>query len=475
MSRDFLKYIDLISLHIFYVLAFFLLFFIIFENVKPFGGFLEYTQGKGLSTLLPLDRYSMSDSIIEVVGEALYFDSKVPKSFEYARVTVEYKNYKEDQKLLIGYRNSKDYSYYKKPLDWFDVPLSDRSGLDLYLYQKEKNYSSIEEFLAAPPTDEIIATAEYNKTFLTSYLNHFGEYTPRTEDTIIDIPLRGSYIAYVFLKNEPFSMNLYKQDLNWYEGADTMKVTVSKDRDVVYTVDVTDDGIDFENRKSQNPQLVTIKSLADEIPEQGVYKIEVKASKDVITRRIETNLDQIVFHQSIYPISNYETYSQLGLPTRSNSIFTNSMYLRFLIHHDSAIQTADISGVPYYLEYKNNEHETQLSGNVEKVNLPSSNAELYGDGFFAFAAENFFEPTSLHTLPLEESTNLDYIDYVISDSLPAEKSSNWYVSQQYYKLEDAYIKNSKLSWGIFAPNIDKNYPDVYIKSIKIEYYKNPIL
>lgn len=459
--------------------------FTILNNYPPFGITTEYSLGKDpkkISPLGPEDRVKEviknGEKVILQTHDLTYFTTTMPFAFDKATVKVTFKNPNSDQTFSMGFKDQAKWHYDTKLVD---VPILNalawnKIGQNPVLYQRDAKFTDVEKFLDSPPRDALIGTYNYDLDIGVTSQSAVPNYVPAIQPTTIDTPLRGKHILYTYLENEPFTLQLEKQDLNWYADPDPVTITIYKDKDIVYKMTAPDDGIQNDSRKILPPQTIEVKNPGPDLPEKGVYKVVIDANDDTIIKRITTNLHKIVFQGPIFPVSNVHAYPVAIQSTLPTTLYTNAFSLSALTYHYAGQQTIAVGNQSYPLDMVNTSQIIIPREDITRVSLPQSDAVLNGFmGYFSFDTSQFFLPTSYHILPITKKEDVSLVDYLIADYYPSKKEGDWQVSEQTFDVSKAYIQDGKLSWIIQAPRLEKNNRDIMIKDIDITFHKKALL
>lgn len=457
----------------------------ILNNFPPFGITTHYSMNKDsnkISALGPEDRVKVKtengQKVIYQTQDLTYFTTTMPFSFDQATVRITFKNPNPDQTLSLGFKDEQKWHYDTK---LFDVPILNslpwnKIGQNPVLYQRDATFTNVDDFLANPPRESLIGTYNYDLDIGTTSQSAVPNYTPNQQETILTTPLRGKHVLYTYLENEPFTMQIEKQDLNWYSDPDPVTVTIYKDQDVVFQSTAEDDGIQDDSRKILPAETITIKNPGPELPEKGVYKVVIDANDDTIINRITTNLHKIVFQGPIFPAGNQSAYPIIIPNTLPTTLYTNAFTLSALTYHSAGQQTISVGNQSYPLSMVNTSQIIIPKDDITRVTLPESDAVLNGFmGYFSFDVSQFFLPTAYHILPITKKDDVSLVDYLIADYVPSHKEGAWQVSEQTFDVSKAYIQDGKLSWIIRAPRLEKSNREIMIKDINITFHKKALL
>ncbi len=459
-----------------------LIVYIVFSNFSPFGVHYRYQSGneRGITPLGPESRVASffveGERLEEIRDDFVYFSTEMPIKFDRATVKVTFRSSSPNQELYAGFKDEEKWHFYTKTLH--SPLLNDANwegiGDDPVLYQREWHYNSTDEFLYDLPRDRVIGTYNYDKDI--AAFPSLPDYMPSTKETMIDTPLRGRHILYVYVRNEPFKMKIEKQDLNWYEDPDVMVVKVYKDSDVVYTATVDDDGIQTASHRVAPSQELLIQNPGPGLPEPGIYKVVIDASPDVITKRITTNLHKIVFESPVFPVNNAEVYPKIIDRTSETKLVMKGITLSALTYHDESFQSISLGDKVLKL-FQTQKEETTPTENIPiQIGLPKSNVVLKAKlGYFAFDQEQFFTPNFYQIVPITEASDLAFVDYILTDYHLSKKIGDWHSAEVTFDLGSAVVKDSKLSWAIRSPGIKASGGRIIIKNIEVNLYKDPLI
>jgi len=465
------------------VLAVSVIGFVLYGNFAPMGVIISYDSrtNREISPLSPKNRVLGiqvgEEEVTKMTDDLVYFTTDMRYQYDSAVVKVFFQNTYPEQELFLGFQDQDIWHYESKIIDSpilndLDWP---RSGTNSLLYQRFKLYDTFDQFLASPPRDSIIGIYNYNADILKQAYINLPDYKPSQSETVINTPLRGRHTLYAYLSGEPFRMKIAKQDLNWYDEPDILKIIIYKENDPVFQAIINDDGITDSSHKKASIQEAEIRNPGPELPEPGVYKIVLDQNDDTVVKSIRTNLSKIVFESPVFTIANHEVYPQIADKTEAVSLVTDALQVKALTYHPDALQTIAVGDKRLPLLIVKEEAEITTPDNLSQITIPKSDVILKGMlGYFAFEESQFFRPTPLYLLPVSQKADLELADFILSDYIPSQKEGDWKVAQRTYDLTHAVVKNGKLSWLLKAPKIRENGREITIRKIEIEFRKNPL-
>lgn len=459
--------------------------YIFLDNITPFGITIHYDlqqNDKAISSLGPKERVKTESingqNVFDQTHDLIYFTTKMPFTFDKATVKVTYRNTSDNQTLALGFQDQNSWHY---DTQFIDVPFLNDTSWNItgtnspFLYQRKKQFGSVDNFLANPPTNSLIGTYDYDMD-VGSKAASLPDYQPSTQETTIDTPLRGRQTFYVYLQNEPFHMTIEKQDLNWYEDPDPVTINVYKDKDLVSQVIADDDGITNNSQKTLPPQEINIDNPGPGLPENGIYKVVIDANTDTIIKRITTNLHKIVFAGTLFPASNSQSYEPVVASTSAATIYTDALMISATTYHGSGLQNIIVGDQIVPLVGVKDVYPITPKDAITKIVIPKGDVVLNGfQGYFAFSEDQFFQPTTHRLLPINSKDDTDLVDYIVTDYSPPQKKEDWQIAEKTFDISSAYIKNGLLSWIIMAPHLQENNSEILIDNINVTLSKKPWL
>lgn len=428
----------------------------------------------GEKYLVPVTRVSESidGSYREMNGGLVYFDVPIARNAERVEVRIRFKdNFPEGGTMSLGAKDQEVWHYkynsiYSSELD----NLSEFENLgDVYLINKELPLVSLDELKNVE--NVVVATdEEYN-----SLPNVVTDYEKRL--TEINTSLRGGHVFYVYADSD-LSVNVKKQDLNWYEGKDELEIGLyDLNGNLIENYTIPDDGVETVDKKAAKIQDGEFTAYG---LEEGVYKLEF-SDADCLIREIETNTNKIIAERVF--LADNEVY---GIDNKVSKLYFESSsagQLRLMTYHPAGIQEIDYSiddgetkkfnvyqeDVPIYMDLG--------EGNYE-LTLPENDVLVSGAGYFAFSEENYFEPFKQKVVNLQDDMGKirNSADYVVTKYKKPVDDSGWMVAETEFNLEEdrLFVKDNKLSFVFNIPHLSQEgYEEntIPIDWIEIKVYK----
>jgi hypothetical protein len=413
----------------------------------------------------------------EILAQPVYFDLNLPQRFTKGTAEITYKNDLTACPTLLqigGQASVNDWEYAMKPLenqalDRLNWPKVTENGV--VLYEREKKFNTIDEFLNNLPNTKRIAVYNYKL----DYDFKIPGYKP-TKGLEINQTIRGRHVIYTYIDGEPLDFIFIVEDINRHVGADLVDIIVYKKDQQIYSASLPDDGIGDESGKSSGERKIKI---APPDLASGVYKIEIRASDDIFIRNIKTKEHLLAFANRLYLADSDEYKDSLnGIKTKPMTIYANGYKIMSSAAHQTSEQSILINNLvePNNYEIELAEAHKQYSyfnlnpGNIVSLYSPKNDILIEGDGLFSFAKESFFNPLldSFHGTELEAMG----IDYVIANYQSPKIADGWKVAKADFDLSQLYWRNNVLRFALSIPDIECQ--DIKIKEIKFYLEKEPL-
>lgn len=415
----------------------------------------------------------------DIKGEPVYFDVRLPRKFESAKVNVVYKNY--DQPVIeLGALVDRDRAqfdfepvenraieyFFQDKFHWTYVQEE-----NTYLFQKKQRFSTIDEFMKHFPAPQSVAAYHYdvNQKFV------LPSYRPKEGGIDIRKTLRGTHRMYTYIKDEPMDFVFTFQDVNRHAGDDYVSISVIDKNE---NENVFEDFIKVDENASDNSAISKTYDYTLYIPElpEGVYRIDlITPTDDIFIRNIVTKQDYLVFINRVY-FGDNAGFSDDSMAERlaQTKLYTNGRIVSASTAHREGLQT--ILAGKQVLEVRETHKKTYLETKDEKTEilLARNDAALETRGVFAFSKENFFNPDIL-TLSDGRELNADYLEYVITEYRPPkELSDGWKESEAVFEISRYYTGDGLLRFVLSLPYLEEKHRGISLSEIRVELTDQPI-
>jgi len=469
--------------------------FLIYQAVVPLGQ-ITYSitpcdNSFFIQKLQPKERVSEVDKTgctQKIIGEPVYFNLNTQRTFNQAAVTVTYQDSGQNNIIELGPQADEWKNYILRPLEnkiidrlnWNKI-----SGNGAVLYQREKKFKTIEEFLNnLPPREEILAY-KYDLPqlkYIEGYQNTTG--LPACQSYVLCIagrlrrpeelgaprndilPLRGAYQFYTYLKNEPLDFNFSFSDLNLNKDADNIKVAIYYKDEQIAEKNLADERGGEEER--QRADAGNIKLNMANLPE-GFYKISVIANDDIITDKIISSQNIVSFINRIWLAENENKPIALYSDVPEATISTLNA---------ASLQKINVNGDSLELAETYRQFSLPTRQSQSTLKLKTGDVILSGAGVFSFSEDAFYDPDykkMVKTTDVDEE-KINYIITSYSSQNEGEVSSprpldSWKTKTVSFDLTKAFRYKNNYNFIISVPGLiaEDGVDDwVEIKNIKVE-------
>jgi len=428
--------------------------------------------------LTPAERVQKpADGIQKIVGQPVYFSLYTPRTFDSAVMTFKFRNKTSFPLIEAGILSDKKIWRYRmspienKTLDEMSAKWDVSVTGNLSLYQKEKKYASVAEFMAAPP--DLSTVAVYNAAFYPDF--RMSDYVQSDAlETLGSGPLRGDYQFYAYTRNEGLYFSFKIHDLNLNKDEDGIEVIVSSKDNEIKRVTLADDG-----NREDNGRASVARELDVIIPDlsEGAYKIEFRAGSDIITDQITTVQKKIVFLNKLWLMGDKPTDDLCCDSYRLTAQTANPAALQtILVSDQEAGGNASFRRLKLDETYK--QYSLALDGKLKKIHRSLGDVVISGDGLFSFTCDTFFRPVP-RKLPDDPASAGGGLRYVLADYRPpAVTPDSWSVASATFDLKNAYRENGKYSLMLSIPGLrdsDDQSDYLEISSIRADLYGTDLM
>lgn len=399
-----------------------------------------------------------------IIGDPVYFSLRTARRFDKAKLTLKYRQ-SEDAPPIIEAGVLADKIIWRYDLQPIENKIIDRLALvwdvkkenGLILLQRNDSagateYDSVSEFLNNPPARGQVALYNYdlNAEFL------LPDYAPRNVETQNFASLRGPYQFYTYIKDEDLDFIFDFQDLNKNKDGDPIDLRLYYNNKLIDSRHLDDDGIADDRGKAADPGEIKLK--LSNLPE-GVYKVELRANDDIITKKITTRQSKLSFVAKIRLAG--DGAKDIGLFTDSNEISAQTVNPKSLQKIKAGENELDINKT-----YKQFNIETGQG--VKEIKLEKDDVILAGDGVFGFNKEALINPAFKKAYG---KLDIDSVNYILAKyEMPAEKDGRK-IAQVEFDLNGAYREQGRYNFLISVPGLradDGIDDEIEIGEIKIE-------
>jgi len=408
--------------------------------------------------LTPEDRLTNNENgIKKIIGDPVYFNLQTLRKFDRAKLILKYKN--ENDLPIIEAGVLADKIIWRYDLEPVENRIINQLSLVwdvvnenyIMLLQREKKYNSIEEFLNNLPNRNEIAL--YNYDLKKEFLLKDYDSSLRGNDTIesLEIPsLRGSWQFYSYVKDQELDFDFIFSDLNKNDDSDEIDLNLYYDSRLIDSWHIDDNEDDYEKDMKIN---------LSNLPE-GIYKIELRANNDIITKKIITKQSKISFINKIWIADN---------GNENINLFTDSGVVKVQTTNPAKLQEIDINNKKLNINKTYKQFSAKTEDSISEIKLKKDDIILAGDGVFSFSKESLINP-DFKKVNSNLNINKFGINYVLADYKINKKDDNgWKTASVEFDLSNAYRENGSYSFLISIPGLraDDEVED-FIEIEKIE-------
>jgi len=330
---------------------------------------------------------------------------------------------------------------------------------DLLLVEKDKQFSSVENFLNDPPPVSRIATYNYklNKKFV------LPDYSATTSDQVLNTDLLGDYQFFTYIKNEELNFNLTFRDRNRNKDKDPVDINLYFRDELVDSWHLEDDGVSRDTGNFSEPKSVKLR-----VPdlEEGVYKIEVKANDDIVTERIKTSQQKLSFLNKIRLADTVEG---------EQNIYTTGEEISAKVFDPAHLQTVPVKRGDKLDQLNINETYKRFSLNRDicspcRLSPETGGISLFSNGVFSFDKGSLIDPSTTQVTPGFDPEKRD-IKYILARYNPPKREGKYKKATAEFDLTRGYKENNKYKFMISVPGLkaeDGIKDSIKIKKIKVK-------
>ena len=412
----------------------------------------------------------------------VYFDLKSTHLKDRGEVTVKVifrDNFPEGQKFMLGARKNESYSYV-----WKDIYVP--------FYETLKGYQSVkiddkQMFLINRSVISGLDGIPEGSVLATNTFIDWNPFVESVEDDLgkklsLNVSMRQGHTFYTYVDDGMLELNISKQDLNWYSGSDELKIEVYSFRDdLAGNFTIPDDGNRY-NSSILGPVQKEAFSLSN--LEKGVYRIKLLYEGDLFIRGIEINSGEFVTEGSLFLTGDNPAYFKDKNATKVEVYFKNprNSTMRFKTWHFSGLQNISLNNnsVKLNISKINKWYNITLpaSDELNTLTLEKGDVIIESINYFSLSKDSYFTPKKFKIVDIKPDIAWlkSNVDYVILEYNFIE-GKEWKAGNESWNIDDLFIKDNTLSFGLNAPHLIKEEYNNYtipIDKIEIEIKIPPI-
>ncbi|EKD79582.1 MAG: hypothetical protein ACD_41C00031G0007 [uncultured bacterium] len=423
------------------------------------------------------ENLSNGETYQRIVNGPAYTTVTLPGAYDAVTVQLEYQN--PSQTLVeLGVKRTADpelFDYTLQPLENKLVDNSDwdRIENDQYiLLQRDPTYTSIEEFLAKPPT------TVRGGSYLISPDLAFTDPSYQANSTNgshITTTLRGAHEFYTYAAAETLTVQVTVEDINYTSGEDPVTVALYQQDQFIAQEILADDGEIGITGQSTGPR-----SLQLAVPNvtDGVYHIKVETNDDILITAIQSDQERFVISKSIHLAGSEEyvaTGAQLNLtPTTLQS---DSNWLTVVAKHPYGVGDLTMYNRLLHVNKVNTPYTwiNPIPQYDYAVTIPQNDTLALSDSYFALPGAEAFDPW-FGLRPISQYTDPDGLSYVLSGQYTGPtRLRSWTTATATFDLTGIDQRRpNELEFLLSAPGLETTSLGIKVRSITVVAVQHPI-
>jgi len=390
-----------------------------------------------------------------MTGEPAYINAVLPRSYNQAVVTLNYKN--PSQNIVeLGVLQSVTGAAELKPFEnkFLDNCTWEKISSDkIILYQKVRNYNSVEEFINNPSLDKNIATYNYSL----NYNYHMQGYQMFNEATEYNQSIRGRHELFTYLENENLDFTFYWQDMN-SATADNYIIKIYKGETEIHSA------WSATELNSINEKNIVLTGLSG-----GVYRIVLDVSDDIVTTKMKSQQHYLVFKNKLYL---YDASSLMPeIVSNNDELIIKTDYENGLQSIKISEDTIKLNKISTYFTWR---PQKNTIGSVYSIQPEKKNFIMQGSGFFALNKDNFFDP-DYNIDRMKNSMDIEQYDYLIAANYTGPLlQTGWKNNSATFDLSKVSGDRKNLFFVISSPGLSEAKEDIIIKNVTIKLAREPL-
>jgi hypothetical protein len=354
---------------------------------------VNFLGGKGfIGHLTPVERVKVeSDKMPEIIGDPVYFSVFTPRTFNEAKITIVYQDNLSSSTPIIETGVLVDnivWRYKLAPLEnkWLDNYFSTWNKIEEdenVLFQKNNNYKTISSFISdLKERPENVChngnvrscLALYNTSNLNFSLPDKVDSGLDSKFFPIEVPLQGSHQFYFYTDASDYLIFDFDiVDLNLDKKKDPVVISIYQGENKIYSTTINDDyNLDGsgELKNFSVPVSFSEKKIA-----AGIYKLEIKASDDIVIKKINQAPGALNVIGRIRPVNSNSPIN----------LWTNSSFIKTTTNNPASVQKIKYGNLNFDLNepYKQFEFSNFELG-IKKISLTKDDIFLETDGTFSY-------------------------------------------------------------------------------------------
>lgn len=365
----------------------------------------------------PLERYAYSQNgKLIMLADPLYFSVFSPRPFSKVELEIVFKPHLGNSNSVFeaGFlADAKLWRYQLKPVYnlWLEKLFANwhlAKSNNLTLFQKQNQFSSVEEFLETWKKDNsglcqntnCLAVYNLAEGVLPTALKLDNKYVDKNY-TDFPYAFRGPHQFYFYLSETGLELSGSLIDLNENKDRDDLEILVFSGNRQVAALKIIDNRLQTELSAESSPEQA-FKISREDLP-VGLYKLDIRSNDDLIIDNFKINSPYLSAINKLWPISQEPV-----------SLITDSSYLQVKALSPFSLQKINFSKSSLTLDqiYYQYEIVSDQAG-WQEINLTQGGLILENNGVFASSPNSLLNPSYPR---LDRFTlNTEQIDFILAD------------------------------------------------------------
>ncbi len=272
-----------------------------------------------------------------------------------------------------------------------------------------------------------------------------------TTNTTLNTTLRGKHTFLTYVHGNKLSVDVEKQDLNWYNGTDNATIEIiSGTGKTVASVPIPDDGDVTDHRGLGDSQ----KSHAEVTGlNKGTYKIIIDANDDTLIKNLQVSSNKLILENNVFVYA----------PTRLFTSTKEDQSVDLVTLHKEGLQKIEVSSgnTTYNITIDQiavtQSAKIRASAGIQTINIPAGDLQMESKMYFSFTKGSYFDPMKCSVVALNNDFDWlkeNNVDYVMMKNQTVRSENGWVIAETEWNINDLYIRNNMLD---FSTNIE--HPD----------------
>lgn len=439
------------------------------QNAELFGRIRNIERSSYI--VVDKDRLEVKDRF-NVTKERMEFSLSVPKD-DFATVKMRIKLGKVDNKTTLLNIDK------TRGTDSVLIRSTELSQLGYKSY--EYNGYSVWAFNEAIDTEDklklrIFEDSKSSKTYSICSLGNKPEHNPIIEGevynnkpTTYSISLRGGHTFATYVDESGLlKIAFNKQDLNWYSGADEIRVVLKYGQTIISEEVFPDDGI-VDGKQGRGVSFKSKIDVSKSGLSKGVYYIEVIANEDTLLTDFELSNSKFVIVNEVF-MANSPLYGE----KRPKALIYSRAERAFIsFYHDSFKNFMAINGEIFVVgtaqQYETFEMKNDI---INAIELEDADLRISSNDYFAFSGDGYFKPSIFSVLDctLFPADIIKKQDALMVKYQAVEISEGTYEFTIPFKTEYVF-PDGRIYFTLFNPGIGNDQQRIEIQDLLIEFEK----